>query len=358
MTPLETGLPGWTVVLVTIAIIGLSAFFVAVEFALMAAKPHRLEARAGTAAGRAALKNSAELTLLLAGSQLGITVCTLALGAITKPAVHHALTPLLERGGLPLTVADVVAFVLALVIVTFLHLVIGEMAPKSWAIAHPEESSVLLALPMRGFMWVARPILIAMNAAANWLVRRAGATPVNELSAGQDAAGLRQRVEHSANVGALDVLYRSSLTSVLELRDRKVREVIPAGQRLSAVDVTATLADVQAAARHYRHLRILVRDGALTVGVVHVRDTLAETDLTRPAVDLARMPLFLAADTGLAAALTRIRQARTQLAIVTDGDTELGVLTLADILPGLMPSAMVAEASPSTSPAGTSSEGA
>lgn len=342
MIALESGLSGWAVAAWTVVIIALSAFFVAVEFALMAAKPHRLEERASTVSGRAALRNSVELPLLLAGSQLGITVCTLALGAITKPAVHHALTPLLTAAGLPLAIADVAAFVLALVIVTFLHLVVGEMAPKSWAIAHPEESSVLLAMPMRAFMWVVRPVLIAMNAAANWLVRRAGATPVAELSAGQDAAGLRQLVEHSANVGALDVLYRSSLTSVLTLRDRTVGEMIPDGQELAAVGVQDTLADVQAVTRRTRHMRILVRNGVNTLGVVHVRDTLAEPDLTRPALALAREPLFLGADTGLAAALARIRQERTQLAIVVDGDAELGVLTLSDILPGLMPSAIVA----------------
>src|SRR5690606_14908502 len=113
----------------TVVIIFLSAFFVAAEFALMSAKRHRLEQAAKeSAAGRAALKNSSELTLLLAGSQLGITVCTLALGAITKPAVHHALMPVLDLTGMPVAVADVVAFVLALFLVTFLHLVVGEMA--------------------------------------------------------------------------------------------------------------------------------------------------------------------------------------------------------------------------------------
>ena len=340
MTPLETGLPGWQVAIWTVVIIALSAFFVAAEFALMAAKPHRLEARATTASGRAAVKNAAELTLLLAGSQLGITVCTLALGAITKPAVHHALTPLLAGTGLPLAVADVASFVLALVVVTFLHLVVGEMAPKSWAIAHPEDSSVLLALPMRAFMFVARPLLVAMNAAANWMVRRAGAEPVDELSAGQDPAGLRHLIEHSANVGALDSRFRASLTTALQLRDQTVGDVVPPGQQVAAVGVGATLADVQAVTRESRHLRVLVRDGERTVGVVHVRDTLSQDDLGRPALDVAREPVTLTVGTGLPTALTRIRQARTQLAVVTDGDKEVGVITLEDVLPGLMPSAL------------------
>src|SRR6478609_173947 len=137
----------WWAVLTTVALIALSAFFVAVEFALLAAKRYRLEEAAPRSrSARAAVRSSAELTVVLAGSQLGITACTLALGAVTKPAVQDLLTG-------PLTALN-------LLIVTFLHLVIGEMAPKSWAIAHPERSAILLALPMRAFMWLFRPMLI------------------------------------------------------------------------------------------------------------------------------------------------------------------------------------------------------
>ena len=96
---------------------------------------------------------------------------------------------------------------LALLIVTFLHLVIGEMAPKSWAIAHQERSATLLALPMRGFIWLTRPLLTALNRAANRCLRKVGVTPVDELAAGQDPAALRHLVEHSATVGTLDERY-------------------------------------------------------------------------------------------------------------------------------------------------------
>ena len=147
-----------TVLAVTIGLIVLSAFFVAIEFALIAARRHRLEDAATTSrSARVALRSSTELSVLLAGSQLGITACTLALGATTKPAVHHWLTPLIENWGAPLWVADVAGFVLALLVVTFLHLVIGEMAPKSLALAHPERTATILAIPMRAFMTLTRP---------------------------------------------------------------------------------------------------------------------------------------------------------------------------------------------------------
>jgi len=153
----------WTVA-VALALIALSAFFVAIEFALVAARRYRLEEAAErSAAARAALRSSRDLSLLLAGSQLGITLCTLGLGALTKPAVDAALEPVFVGWGLPAATAGVLAFVLSLLVVTFLHLVVGEMAPKSWAIAHPERSAILLALPMRGFLWFTRPLLLVLN---------------------------------------------------------------------------------------------------------------------------------------------------------------------------------------------------
>ena len=177
----------WVVLAVTFGLIALSALFVAIEFALLTARRHRLEdAAPKSRSARAALQSTSELSLLLAGSQLGITVCTLALGATTKPAVHHWLTPLLQATGAPTWVADAGGFVLALAIVTFLHLVIGEMAPKSWAIAHPERAATILAIPMRMFMAFTRPVLVALNHAANWCVRKVGVTPITELGEGQD----------------------------------------------------------------------------------------------------------------------------------------------------------------------------
>ena len=229
----------WVVVVATVAIVAVSAFFVAVEFAALAAKRHRLEEAAPTSrSARAALRNSAELTLLLAGSQLGITAATLALGAISKPAVHHWLTPLFETWGLPLVAADVVGFVLALLIVTFIHLVVGEMAPKSWAIAHPERSATLLAAPMRAFMAVFRPLLRMLNAAANALVRRVGVEPSDELAVGHSPDALRHLVEHSADVGALDARFSAQISVALELERLTVRDLLGPASRPTGVRAT------------------------------------------------------------------------------------------------------------------------
>ncbi|APA99809.1 hemolysin family protein [Nocardia seriolae] len=329
----------WVIIAITIVLIAASAFFVAVEFALIAARKHRLEDAAATSApARAALRSASELSVLLAGSQLGITVCTLALGAITKPAVHHWLTPAIETLGAPLWIADAAGFVLALVVVTFLHLVIGEMAPKSWAIAHPERSAILLAVPMRAFMWVTRPLLTALNRIANWFLRKVGVTPVDEVEAGQNPAALRHLIEHSATAGTLDERYRGHLTAALELEALTVGDITRPNTAPSSVSPEADPQTIQAAGRDTGHLRLIVRNNDTVEGVVHVRDSLhmppsaTARGLMRPVLTLTRtMPVY--------EALRTMRETRNHLAIVTDPGTgeSIGLITLTDVLERLLP---------------------
>lgn len=326
------------VALVTVLLIALSAFFVAAEFALLAAKRHRLQDRAADSrSARAALRSFNELTVLLAGCQLGITACALALGAITKPAVKYGLTPVLESTGAPDWVADTSAFVLALIVVTFLHLVVGEMAPKSWAIAHPEAAATLLALPMRGFMWATRPLLVALNEMANWCLRRVGVEPQASVATGQTAEDLRQLVEHSANVGALDASYSTQLTEALDLQTLTVGDLVSPGRGITAVDESVGIEQVQTASLQSGHLRILVTRAGEIVGVVHVRETVSGDD-PRSAGELMRPIFRLDADTPVYAALTTMRETRNHLAVV-NGAGGLGVVTLNDVLLRLFPRA-------------------
>ncbi|WP_159622074.1 hemolysin family protein [Ruania rhizosphaerae] len=327
------------VALVTIAIIAFSALFVIVEFSLLGARRHRLEEAAVTSrSARAALRSVNELTVMLAGAQLGITACTFALGAVTKPAVHHWMTPLFEAWGMPTWTADTVAFALSLLVVTFLHLVVGEMAPKSWAIAHPEGSATAIALPTRAFVWVFRPLLMWINAIANRLVSAAGVTPVNQAAVGgQDAATIRHLVEHSADVGAIEPSFRSQISRAIELESLEVQALLKPGAIPTAVPPEATVADVREASVRTGHLRVLVYDGdAGTPRVVHVRDTLLDPQ-DRPAAELAREPLTLATTTPVHEALARMRSTSEQLAVVMEGDRFAGVVTITDILHRVLP---------------------
>ncbi|MFD4468568.1 hemolysin family protein [Rhodococcus sp. NPDC058505] len=329
----------WVVLAVTVALIAASAFFVAVEFALIAARRHRLEdAAPRSRSARAALRSASELSVLLAGSQLGITVCTLALGAVTKPAVHHWLTPLFTGWGAPTWLADVAGFVLALLIVTFLHLVVGEMAPKSWAIAHPERSATLLAIPMRGFMWLTRPLIVALNRLANRCLLLVGVQPVDQVASGQDPEALRHLVEHSATVGTLDERYHGHLTGALELQSLTVGDIVRPNPHPSAVAPDTTADAIRATAETSGHLRLLVRGAEGVRGVVHVRDSLGAADGTR-ARDLMRPVLTFDASTPVYEALATMRETRSHIAVVraADGGDLVGLVTLADVLARLLP---------------------
>ena len=330
---------GWTVAVVTMALIALSAFFVVIEFALLGARRHRLEQDAvRSRSARAALRGMNELTVMLAGAQLGITACTFALGAVTKPAVDAWLGPVLSSWGAPGWLAGSAAFALSLLAVTFLHLVIGEMAPKSWAIAHPELSARMIGIPSRGFIWVFRPFLLWVNDIANRLVARSGVEPVDRAAVGgRDADTIRHLVEYSTQVGVLQPTLQSQISDVIELEGLTVEAITKPNTAPTSVTLDAVVADVRAAALASGHLRILLRDDTGRFPrVVHVRDTLQARDEQR-ADDFARPAFRVDATTPVYELLRKMREQRVQLAVVEKGQQLLGVVTLTDVVNRVLP---------------------
>lgn len=328
-----------TITLVTVALIALSAFFVIIEFALLGARRHRLEEMAHTSSSaRAALRGMNDLTLMLAGAQLGITVCTFALGAITKPAVDYALGPIFLAWGMPDWAAGGMAFALSLFLVTFLHLVVGEMAPKSWAIAHPETSALSIGLISRAFIWPLRPLLVWVNKIANGLVKASGVEPVESAAVGgQDIATIRQLVEHSAKVGVLETGVQQQISGLIDLGTIPVNSLIVLGTVPTSVSDDANVAEVRAAATTSGHMRILMLGADDSKpSVVHVRDTLllGDSDL---AIKSARPAFMLQASTPVYEALASMREASTQFAVVIEDGAVRGIITLADILRRVMP---------------------
>lgn len=330
---------GFIVAIATVILISLSAFFVIIEFALLGARRHRLELTAATdRSARAVLKGVNELTLMLAGAQLGITACTFALGAVTKPALDAWLGPVFSTWGLPEWAAGTLAFALSLLIVTFLHLVVGEMAPKSWAIAHPEVAAKVIGIPSRVFIWPFRPLLIWVNRIANNLVKASGVEPVESAAAGgQNAETIRHLVELSARSGALDVSFQTQLEGAIELETLRLDELVNINASPTWVPHVATVADIQRAAIESGHMRILIGDlssGAL--GVVHVRDTLLD-ELNAPAAPFVRAALALPGETPVYETLAQMRATSQQLVVVVNDGLFRGVVTLSDVLPRLLP---------------------
>lgn len=332
--------------LATLALIALSALCVIIEFALLGARRHRLEELAPTSrSARAALRGMNELTVMLAGAQLGITACTFALGAITKPAVDAWFGPTLLLLGLPDWAAGGASFAIALFIVTFLHLVVGEMAPKSWAIAHPETSALAIGIIARGYIWLFGPFLRLVNNLANRLVRASGVEPVESAAVGgRDIATIRQLVEHSGKVGTLEPQLQKQITGLIDLGTLPVDSLVM--PTLVTVPPEATVADVRAAALQSGHMRILMSGTIRNApSVVHVRDTLL-LPTTQPVRDIARPVFRLATQTPVHEALARMRGASVQIAVVMNGDAIKGIVTLADILKHVLPASVATVQAP------------
>ncbi|WP_334662814.1 hemolysin family protein [Streptomyces cyaneofuscatus] len=326
---------------VTVLLLIGSGFFVAAEFALVASKRHRMEQAvlAGQRGAKAALAGMRELSLMLAGAQLGITLCTLGLGAVSKPAISHELDPLLERLGLPAGLSYGIAFALAMALVVFLHMVVGEMAPKSWAIAHPERSAMLLSPAFRAVVKVVRPLIRVLNAVSNALVRLCRVTPRDELTSVHNRDQLTHLIEESERLGLISKGDSGLVTRSLTEPQTPVAELTVPAERIVTVPADADLDRILAVATAADRTRLLVRDGERVLGSVHARDALVARAAGREASarDLARPVPELAPDATAAHAVERLRERRATIAVVRDEQCRLsGLVSLDDLLARLL----------------------
>ncbi|WP_214321141.1 hemolysin family protein [Nonomuraea sediminis] len=314
-----------------------NGFFVASEFALVAARRPRLERQAahGSSAARAALDGIDELSLMLAGAQLGITLCSLGLGVVSEPVIAGTLVPLFHTLGLPEAAAHGVAFVIALAIVTFLHMVVGEMAPKSWAIAHPERSAMLVALPFRGFTVVVRPLLAALNGVTNGLLRLFGVRQAAGETRPRTPEQLRHLVEESRRLGLIEPEDHAVLTQTLRAPETAIADLITPAAEIAGVRGDATAEQIVDACARTGRTRLVV----WPAGVVHLRDAyLARRRGRRVTAERLAYPApRLAADASVAHAVSAMRAARSQLALVEERDGKLiGLVSLDTLLTTLL----------------------
>ncbi|GAA3787861.1 hemolysin family protein [Sphaerisporangium flaviroseum] len=316
-----------------------NGLFVAAEFAVVSGKRHRLEEAAGgggrltRAAGRAALRNARELSLMLAGAQLGITLCSLGLAMVTEPAIEHLFEPVFGFIGLPESVRVGVAYVIALAIITFLHMVVGEMAPKSWALTHPERAAMGLGLPFRGFTWIARPVLSILNGLSNGLLRAFGVRPRDELATTRTPPQLAMLVGESGRMGLLDRDEHDLLTRALKVQSQPVERLMVPIEKAAAVPAGAADDLVREVAAVSGHLRLLVNGGTPedVLGVLHVRDTLIHPG-SAPERLMNRVPRIEAATT-IPEAVALLQDAHAHLGLITDRQGRVvGLVSLTDLV--------------------------
>lgn len=323
---------------VTVALLLGNAFFVGAEFALIAARHSAIEPLAAASRrARWALAAMNDIPLMIAGAQLGITVCSLGLGAIAEPALAHLLEGPFHAAGVPQRAAHPVAFVIALGVIVFLHTVVGEMVPKNISLAGPERAVRYLGPPMLAFCLLTKPLLAAMRWAARkvlWLWQIQVADAVKTVFTAEELAGL---VAQARTEGLLDPREHARLAGALALRERTAGD---AGRPWS--EVTTVAEDISPASLEELVSRtgrsrfpVVQRQTRRVLGFVTVKDILGFTGADRvapiPAAAIRPLPV-VPAERSLADVLLGMRRDRRHMVLISDGRAPLGVVTLDDVL--------------------------
>jgi CBS domain containing-hemolysin-like protein len=322
-----------------ILLLAANGFFVAAEFALISARRTRIGplVRHGSRRARAVLAAMDTVPTQLAGAQLGVTLASLALGALAEPTIAHALEPVFHALGVPDGLLHPVSFTLALTLVVTGHILIGEMVPKNLALAGPERSALWLVPALYLFSTALRPLLAAITALSTGVLRMVRIPPTSHTRTVYTAAELPALINESREHHLLNQPEHDLMIATLALQARPVSTVTTPIEHVIAVPAGATAADLQRYAARHRHSRFPVRDrctGELS-GYLHILDALPGHPPDQP---LPTRPLTtLPGHTCLGDALAALRSRRSQLAAVTDrAGTITGVATLTDILTGLL----------------------
>ncbi|MDQ0574749.1 hemolysin family protein [Agromyces albus] len=332
----------WVGIAWLFVLLAANAFFVGAEFAVISARRSQIEplAEAGSRSAKTALWAMEHATLMLAMSQLGITVCSLLILNVSEPAIHHLLEVPLHLTGWSEEVISTVAFIVALVLVSYLHVVLGEMVPKNLSFSVPDRAVLVLAPPLVLVARIFRPIIVALNATANGVLRLFGVEPKTEATSTFTLEEVQTIVNQSRREGVL-LDASGTLTAAFEFTTKRVKDVALPLDGLVSLPPAATPGDVErCVARHgFSRYPILDVQGE-PVGYVHLKDVIDldddEFDDPIPAKRVRRLvSIYDGAD--LEDALATMRRLGIHVARAFDGDGgTTGVLFLEDIIEELV----------------------
>ncbi len=321
--------------LVAVLLLAANAFFTALEFSLVAASRSRLEvlAESGNRRARVAVRAMGDLGIQLAGAQLGLTMTALGLGYVVEPAVARLLDGVLGDFG------HGVSVLLAILIVVFAHVLIGEMVPKNAALCNPDALAMWLAPVHRVFVGAFRPAIRSLEWLVAVLVRLCGVVPVDRTSSARTPAELSKLLAESRTGGLLSDFEHTLLASALELGERPVSSIMVPRERICAIGRLATVAEAEATVVASGHSRLLLGDVDQPDGFVHAKDLLTvplkRWDQPLPAA-CVRRALMVRHDLPLEALLRLMRRHRVHVALVREGAVTVGLVTLEDVLESLV----------------------
>ncbi|MFJ2145293.1 hemolysin family protein [Glutamicibacter sp. NPDC087831] len=330
----------WISLLIALLLILGCGLFVAAEFALITVNRNQVKQAAANGDRRASgvLKGMETLSTQLSGAQLGITLTNLGIGFLAEPAIAALVVGPLQNFGLDETLARSVSIAIALILATILTMVFGELVPKNLAIAKPFETAKAVVGFQRGFSVVTKPFLTFFNGNANWIVRRFGIEPQEELASTRSAEELVALVGHSAREGLLPSETAEMLRRTVAFGNRRAHDVMTARSRMITVTAQETVHEVLELAARTGHSRFPLVDegGHRVLGMVHIRALLAIPYAQRQqsAAGDSAEDAFLVPDTiELDELMDQMRNGGLQLAVLIDetGDVA-GMLTLEDLV--------------------------
>ena len=322
-------------------LVAINGFFVAAEFALVKVRGTQLDplVAAGNRRAKIAREMTIELDAYLSASQVGITLASLALGWIGEPAFAHIIRPLVSWiPGMTEATLHTAALVGAFLVITMLHIVVGELAPKSIAIRKPEPVSLWIAFPMWAFYRASYPAIWTLNHAANFLLRLVGVAPVTESELAHSEEEVRLLLS-SDQASELSEDKREILDNVFELSHRTARQVMIPRPEVVFFEVDDPVDEAMRKARESGHTRFpLCRDGLDTViGMVHIKDVFRLG--TQPdSLEQIRRPLgFVTESLTLDKVLARMRKEKSHMAAVLDefGGVS-GIVTMENVIEELV----------------------
>lgn len=320
-----------------------NGFFVAAEFGLVTVERPAAEraAAAGDRRARSVVAALRKLSFQLSGTQLGITITSLVVGMLAEPALGRLLSAPVRTLGIPQGAAPGVAVVIGMMLASAVQMVIGELVPKNWAVSHPLAVARVVAGPQRAFSRVFRPVIELLNRAANRLVRMLGVEPTDELASARTPTELVSLARHSALAGALEQDTADLFVRTLSLGDLTAENVMTPRVRVSALEDTATAADVLNLTRATGLSRFPVYHERLDdiTGMVHLKDALAVPADRRDRALVGRIAVapLLVPETLPGRRLLKLLRSEQPIAVVVDeyGGTA-GVVTLEDIIEELV----------------------
>ncbi|WP_430868614.1 hemolysin family protein [Demequina aurantiaca] len=336
-------MPDYVAILLALLLLAGNAFFVGAEFALISARRTQIEPRAaeGSWAARIAVRAMDNVSLMMAGAQLGITMCSLGLGALGEPAVAHLLEKPLAAIGITGAWLHGVSFVLALAIVVALHMVLGEMVPKNMAIASPERSAIVLGPPMYGIVMALKPLIYMLNWFSNGVLKLIGVKPISEVESAFNVDQVSAFVAESREEGLLDEHEHRVMAGSISLSFETVGDVLTPASELVTLpaDATPKLAHQECVRTGFSRFPMVDADGDY-VGYLHLKDfvVVPRGSATKPVpVDNIRQLTFISVDDSLEEALTAMQARGTHIAMVRDSEgTVVGAAMLEDVIERLV----------------------